>query len=131
MKQLSKYIITLVVTLWGILLPGMCSGQRYHVDPNEPISGDARMPTKKEAADGDKVIIKNNYSSAVTLLTSSDNKKWDTVQVKQKNFVLSKQKTLYVKVYTTAENYKLYQLYAGTTYQLFWNKDEQFWQIVK
>lgn len=130
MKTWKNYTVAIMLSV--LLLPCIVLAQRYHVDPNQPASDVARpVSPRKENVDPDKIVIRNNYSSAVTVLISADSKTWDTLQVKEKNYWSHKQKLLYVKVYTSVSNYKLYQLAAGTAYQLYWNKDEQVWQIVK
>lgn len=135
MNKRVKYKMKKMIRITGLLflIPFICLSQRvYHVDPNEVRPSDSRsMISKNEMIDADKIIIRNNYSSAVTVMVSMDNKVWDTVQIKEKNFISSRQKAMYMKIYTSQTNYKVYQLAAGTQYQLFWNKDEKLWQIVK
>lgn len=133
-KQLTYPIKLMVLIIWSLLLqPFIIQGQRiYHIDPNETKPGEIRSALPKEDMVAmDKIIIRNNYSSPVTVLVSLDNKTWDTLQIKEKNAVSSKQKTMYIKVYTSSKNFKMYQLTAGSLYQVYWNKDEQFWQIIK
>lgn len=130
--EMKHMIRILLISLVLLLQPFLSAGQRvYHVDPNARSNDTRTVQSKEDIVDADRIVVRNNYGSAVTVLVSMNNKDWDTIQIKEKNFISSKQKSMYMKVYTSETNFKMYQLAAGTLYQLYWNKDEKLWQIIK
>ena len=88
------------------------------------------VPDKMKPTPSNKIIIQNNYNSPISLVISPDKEKWDTVKVAEKSILTRNEKTLYVKLYSTAIQYKLYVLNVNKLYGLSWNK-EAGWQLVE
>ena len=132
--------------LFLVLSPLFCWAQVYHVDPNQNVirlekngkmedrviikNNEEMVPDKMKLTSSNKIIIQNNYNSPISLVISRDKEKWDTVKVAEKSSLSRSEKTLYVKLFSTASQYKLYVLNADKIYGLSWKK-EVGWQLIE